>query len=126
MKRHVISTLLFTMLLSISAGIAAKDSSSLANYVGKWMMSDVPGSSAKEIVTTASALQLEVLLPAGMKLSGSRLVTLTRFDATGFSATDKSGVVIKFILKSPGHAEFSMKGYSPGKWSYFDTDLTRE
>ena len=126
MKRHVISALLFIMLMSISVGIGAKDSSNLANYVGKWMMSGVPGSSAKEIVTTASAPHLELLLPAGMKLSSGRLVTLMRFDATSFSATNKSGVVIKFILKSPGHAEFSMKGHRPGKWSYFDTDLTRE
>lgn len=98
----------------------------MKDYVGTWQMADASGSADMTVTTIAAPPQLKLVLPESMKLPGGREILLRSVSATTFRATDKSGGVVQFILKSQGHAELSMKGHSPGAWSYFDTDLTRQ
>ncbi|MGC1550422.1 MAG: hypothetical protein WA777_18025 [Rhodanobacter sp.] len=125
MRRNFLQSLFIALLLPLALGVAAKDSTGMESYVGTWQLANVPGSTDLTVTTSSVSPQLKLALPENMTLLSGQTVLLDRVDTATFRATDKSGVVVQFSLKSSGHAELTMKSSKPGVWQYFDTDLTR-
>jgi hypothetical protein len=118
--------ILLTFVALLVTDVTAKTAENIDAFVGQWSYAGMPDVSPGSIKTTAAAANLNLVLPDKMKLRDEQMIVLSRVNATTFSANDKSGTVVKFTLKSPGKAELIMKGYGAGRWTYLDTDLTRE
>ncbi len=118
--------ILLALMALLVTDVAAKTGENINAFVGHWSYAGMPDVPDGSITTTAAVAKLNLVLPDKMKLRNEQMIVLSRVNATTFSANDKSGTTVRFTLESPGKAELTMKGYSNGRWTYLDTDLTRE
>lgn len=120
---QIILLILATLLVT---EVTAKTAENMDLFVGHWSYAGIPDIPDSSITTTASATKLNLILPEKMKLPGEEIIVLSRVNTTTFSTNDTSGNVVKFTIKSPATAELTIKGRSAGRWTYLDTDLTRQ
>lgn len=92
-------------------------------FAGNWSATGTP-TGMSDVVTTASAPQLRLVLPESLKLPDGRVFLLEPENANTYAVND-NGTRIAFALTSPGHADLSIKGHNDTRSAYLKMTLVK-